>query len=101
MPTRPIDIMKSQEVSQLKHLESHRNQQEQVQIGKSFQNLISNESARPNQTTKSENKEFRYDAKEKGQNSYAGSQGKKREKNEEQQKDKSSPKKSTGIDILI
>lgn len=101
MPIRPIDIMKSQEVSQLKHLESHRSQQEQVQIGKSFQNLIANESARPNQTTKSENKDFRYDAKEKGTNSYTGSQGKRQEKKEEQPKDRKSPEKSSGIDILI
>jgi hypothetical protein len=101
MPIRPIDIMKSQEVSQLKHLESHRSQQEQVQIGKSFQSMINSESSRPNQATKSENKEFRYDAKEKGQNSYSGSQGRKQEKKEEKHKDSKEPEKSGGIDILI
>jgi hypothetical protein len=101
MPIRPLDIMKSQEVSQLKHLESHRSQQEQVHIGKNFQNLISAENARPNQTTKSENKEFLYDAKEKGQNSYSGSKGKKQEKKEENKKGSKEPGKVGGIDILI
>ena len=101
MPIRPIDIMKSQEVSQLKHVESHRNQHEQVQIGKNFQNMVMSENSRPTQTVKSENKEFRYDAKEKGQNSYSGSAGKKHEKQEEKRKDAKQPEKHGGIDIRI
>lgn len=100
MPIRPIDIMKSQEVSQFKHAESHRSQHEQVQISKSFQNMITTESSRPTETTKSENKQFRYDAKEKGQNSYSGSPGKKQGKQEEKKETKK-PEKSGGIDILI
>ena len=105
MPIRPIEIMRSQEVTQLKHLESHKNQQEQVQIGKSFQNMIVAENQRPNETVKSENKEFRYDAKEKGQNNYNGSKDKKRENTEEDKKDQkksnTAKERSGGIDILI
>ncbi len=100
MPIRPIEIMKSQEASQLKHVESHRNQQEQAQISRSFQNLITTESSRPTQTSKGENKQFRYDAKEKGQNSYSGNPGKKHGKQEEEKTAKK-PEKTGGIDILI
>ncbi len=100
MPIRPIDIMKSQEVTQLKHAEHHRNQHEQLQISKGFQNMITAESNRPTQTTRSENKEFRYDAKEKGQNSYSGTPGKKQGKKEEEKTSKK-PEKNGGIDILI
>ncbi len=101
MPIRPIEVMRSQEASQLKHIESHRTQHEQVQIEKSFHNMIISENSRPNQTTKSDHKEFRYDAKEKGQNSYSGSAGKKQEKQGEQKKDNKKPEKTGGIDILI
>lgn len=100
MPIRPIEIMRSQEASQLKHAENHRSQHEQAQIGKDFQSMITNERSRPTQTAKSENKEFRYDAKEKGQNSYSGSPGKKQEK-KEQKKDTPKPEKTGGIDIRI
>ncbi len=100
MPIRPIEIMKSQEASQLKHLESHKIQHEQVQISKSFQNMITSERSKPTQAQKSENKEFRYDAKEKGRNSYSGTPGKKQEKKEEK-KPTEKPMKSGGIDIRI
>lgn len=102
MPIRPIEIMKSQEASQLKHIESHRNQHEQVQINKNFQNLIQAENSRTMQTSKSDTKEFRYDAKEKGNNSYYGSPNKEnKEKEEEKKNDTREPEKSGGIDILV
>lgn len=100
MPIRPIEIIRSQEASQLKHMENHKTQQEQVQISRGFQNMISTESSRPTQTTKGENKEFRYDAKEKGQNSYSNNPGKKQGKQDEEKTTKK-PEKTGGIDILI
>lgn len=101
MPIRPIEIMRSQEVSQLKHVESQRSQHEQVQINKNFHNLIQKEQSKPTETTKSDNKEYRYDAKEKGNNSYYGSGKKKQETEEEDKKESNEPKKSGGFDILI
>ena len=100
MPIRPIEIMKSQEASQLKYAENHKSQHEQAQIGKDFQSMITYERTRPTQTTKSENKEFRYDAKDKGQNSYSGGSGKKQGE-QEKEKDTKKPEKTGGIDILI
>ncbi|MBH1942017.1 hypothetical protein I5677_14035 [Mobilitalea sibirica] len=103
MPINPIDIMRSQEASQYKHIESQKVHHEQVQISKSFQNLIHAEQTKTTQAEKSENKEFRYDAKDKGRNSYSGSKNKKdkKEENKKEQKDLLEPKKSGGIDILI
>lgn len=104
MPIRPIEIMKSQEASQIRHMEAHKSQHEQVQIDKSFQNIIQAESTKTVQTMKSENKEFRYDAKEKGSNRYYGSQSRQRGREGEKEKDspeQSEPKRPGGIDILI
>jgi hypothetical protein len=96
--------MKSQEVSQYKQIQSQKPQHEQVQISKSFQNLIQSEANKPLQTTKSDNKEFRYDAKEESKNSYRGSGGKGKQKKENQNKDNESNNNTGrpgGIDILI
>lgn len=103
MPIRPIDIMKSQEASQYKHIETQRSHNEQVQISRSFQNMIQSEKTKPNQAAKSENKEYRYDAKEKGNNSYfnSGNKSKDKKKEEEAQKQSIKPQKTGGIDILI
>lgn len=103
MPIRPIDIMKSQEVSQYKNAQNQRAQNEQVQISKNFQNLIQKEASKPVQTSKSENHEFRYDAKEESGNSYNGS-GEKGKKDKDKKKDNGPMNKSDrpgGIDILV
>ncbi len=106
MPIRPIDVMKTQDVSQYKQIQNQKSQHEQVQISKSFQNLIQAEASKPLETTKSENKEFRYDAKEEGKNSYNGSglgnKGKqnKEKKNKNNERDNNTDRPG-GIDILV
>lgn len=104
MPIRPIDVMKSHEVSQYKHIQSQKAQHEQVQIGKTFQNMIEAEASKPVQTTKSENKDFRYDAKEEGRNSYSGSGGKGKQDKDKKNSDSGSDNNTGrpgGIDILV
>ncbi|NLL00149.1 MAG: hypothetical protein GX271_05730 [Clostridiales bacterium] len=106
MPIRPIDVMKSQEVSQYKHIQNQRSQHEQVQISKSFQNLIQAEASKTVQTKKSENNEYRYDAKDESNNSYSGSgaSGRGKQDKENQNKDNQPRNNSArpgGIDILI
>ena len=101
MPIRPINIIQSQEASQLKHIDSQRIQREHVTIDKDFSNLIQKEQTKTIKTTKSENKEYRYDAKDKGKNSYFGSGSKKQEQEEENKKESKEPTKSGGFDILI
>lgn len=94
-----MDIMKTQEVSQLKHIENQRSQQAQAQIGKSFQTSIQQDMKKPTQASKSDTKEYRYDAKEKGNNQYKEPSNKKNHNKEE--KGKSNQKPTGGIDILI
>lgn len=101
MDFKPIDVVKSQEVTQYKQYESHRTQQEQVQISKNFQNIIQQETSKTTQAFKSDNHEYRYDAKEKGNGSYSGSGSKKKKDTKENKTDISNPKKSGSIDIII
>jgi hypothetical protein len=101
MPIRPIEIMKSQEASQIKHMDSQRAQHAQEQLSKNFQNMINQEHTKTIQTTKSDNLEYRYDAKEKGNNEFEGSSGKKKNKEQEDKKESKEPPKSGGFDILI
>ncbi len=103
MQVRPIDIIKTQEVAQIKHMENQRMQTAQDQIGKNFQKMIHQEQNKPTQAAKSDNNEYRYDAKEKGNSEYKnlGGQKKGKEKEEEKEKKESKDKHTGGIDILI
>lgn len=97
----PIDVMRTQEASQIKHMQNQRTQHAQEQINKNFQTMIEHEHIKPKETTKSDNPEYRYDAKEKGNNQYSGNGGKNREKKEEDKKDSKAPATRGGFDILI
>lgn len=103
MPIRPIDIVKSHEASQFRYLQNQKLQHEQVQISKDFQNLIQAESSRPVETAKSENKDFRYDAKEESRNKYNGPKGNKKQKKDKERKKGTEYKggRPGGIDILV
>lgn len=87
MPIKPIDIVtmppKSQEVSQYKHQESQKFLNDQTQLANQFNNHIQRNNNQIVKTLKGENPEYRYDAKEKGNNSYAGSQKNKKEKDKD------------------
>jgi hypothetical protein len=102
MPVGPIEIIRAQEATQIRHVDAQRAQHAQEQLSKNFQNMIQQEQSKPTQAAKSENTEYRYDAKDKGNNQYSGSGEKKQKKDEE--KPSSEPKngaRSGGIDILI
>jgi hypothetical protein len=101
MPINPMDIMRTQEASQLKHIVNQKTQDAQEQIGKNFQNTIKQEQFKPTQAAKSDNKEYRYDAKEKGNNQYQGFGGKKKSKDKEEKNESKKPSNNSGIDILI
>lgn len=101
MSINPIDMMRSQEATQIKHVENQRMQYAQDQSENSFQNLIQHEQSKTTQAAKSDNKEYRYDAKEKGNNQYKGSQGKKNRKDQEEKSKSNKQQKSGGFDILI
>ncbi len=102
MPVGPIEIIRAQEATQIRHMDAQRAQHAQEQLNKNFQNMIQQEQTKPTQAAKSENTEYRYDAKEKGNNKYSGSGGKKKEKDESKaSKEAKGGTKSGGIDILV
>lgn len=100
MSINPIDIIRTQEASQIKHIENQRAQQMQDQVSKNFQSIIEHEHHKPKELTKTDNTEYRYDAKKKGNNQYYGDEHKKKETKKE--KPKANDKSNDGsIDILI
>lgn len=101
MPISRIDIItmppKTQEASQYKQNELTKSFSEQAQLQSGFQKDISQNSKQTVRTLKGENTEKRYDAKEKGSQSYDGQNSKKRQ-------DKSKEKteiKTSNFDVKI
>ncbi|NLK26790.1 MAG: hypothetical protein GX306_00380 [Clostridiales bacterium] len=101
MPIRPIQVIQSQNASLMQHVEHHRMAHAQIQNSNTFKNMVQKERVRTKEPTKSENNEFRYDAKEKGQNSYSGSMGKGKKNKDKKEKKSEAQKVGGGIDILI
>lgn len=106
MPIRPIDIVKTQDASQYRQAQLQRAQHEQVQINKSFHDLVEKETSTPVETSKSDYKEFRYDPKEESRNTYSGDGGKRKKdrnkgKDDDGSNDNNKSDGSGGIDILV
>lgn len=105
MPITRIEIAamapKTQEVTPYKQQEAQKPLNEQILIGQQLNNQIKKESQQTVRTIKGENKEYRYDAKEKGNNSYSG---KKNNKSKKKKDNETAPKdniRSGSIDIKI
>jgi len=103
MSIKPIDIMRSQEAAQLTHMQNQRAHQIQDQFGRNFQQMVEQQNTKPTELTKTENSEYRYDAKKKGNNEYQSLGGKKKDTKKEKSKDKKDINRSSDgkIDILI
>lgn len=103
MSITPIDMVtmapKSQEVSQHKQQEVQKPFQEQLQASSQFKSEIRHNSQQAVKTSKGDNPAYRYDAKEKGNNSYQDSKQKKKQK--EKETESGSRKKTNSIDIRI
>ncbi|WOO36560.1 hypothetical protein R2R35_22660 [Anaerocolumna sp. AGMB13020] len=103
MPITPIEVVtmapKSQEVSGYKHQESQKPINDQIVIHNKINSEIKHNSQQPVKASKGENKEYRYDAKEKGNNSFFGSKSKKQKK--EESKEETKKTRSGSIDIRI
>ncbi|MDF2542238.1 MAG: hypothetical protein K0S47_1956 [Herbinix sp.] len=101
MPIKPIDVMKTIEVSHIKQIENQRSQQEQAQITSSMQDRIYHEQRKTIKSSQSENKEFRYDAKEKGNSSSSGNKKKKKDIKNAQKQDTNKTVTPGSFDVLI
>ena len=77
MSVGPIEVMRAQEATQIKHIDSQKLQHAQESIARNFQETVQQEQSRPTQAVKADNNEYRYDAKEKGNNQNNGSKSKK------------------------
>lgn len=89
MPITRLDIMttppKTQEATHIKHAENQKHSNEQQLISNQFSQNVQHNNQKTVRMTKSENKEQRYDAKEKGNGEYSGNSNKKKK---DQQKEK-------------
>lgn len=104
MPITPIEVAamvpKSQDASYHRQQQTQKPVNEQIQIHQHINNEIKHNNQQAVKLQKGDNKEYRYDAKEKGNSSYSGSQKKKGKKD----KNGEDPKKSMlpgSIDIRI
>ncbi len=101
MSVNPIDILRTQEMATIKHIESTRSQYAQEQGGKNFQTLIERNQNKPREAAKPDNQEYRYDAKEQGNNKYYGSGEKKKKKENGNKKESKLPIEKGRFDVRI
>lgn len=104
MPIRPIDMIsiapRSQEASQQHVGDQNKLAHAQENAAQQFSKHVKENAEVVVQSSKGEEKEYRYDAKEKGNGQYRGS-GKKGKKQSKEEQKKSKPDKPSGFDIKI
>ena len=104
MAIPPIEVLsmapKSQEVTPYKVAHHQKPMHDQTHIGAQLQQEVRHNNQQTVRMTKSENREYRYDAKEKGNNSYKKNEQKK-SKQDKNQKKKDQEIKLSNFDIRI
>lgn len=106
MPIRPIDMItvapRSQEASNQQIHEQHRAETAQSNVAQQFGKHVREGSEVVIQTSKGEQTEYRYDAKEKGNGSYHANKHKREKKGkEEKEQNKTEEIKLSNFDIRI
>lgn len=94
-------IPRTNEVSNVKHVEMQRPTDEQAQMNSTFQQQIKHEQRKTVESQKGENKEFRYDAKEKGNGQTFSDKNKKGKKKQEEIPRNTRPTNGSSFDIKI
>ena len=104
MPIRPIDMIsiapRSQEASNQHLSEQHKMEHAQNNMVQQFGKHVKENAEVVVQTSKGEQKEYRYDAKEKGNGSYSG-RNSKGKKNKDNGQEKPEEIKLSNFDIKI
>jgi len=102
MPIKPIDIYtmppRSQEASNQQQNNLSRLTGEEMQMNNQFQKDVKQNTQRAVKADKKEDKEFKFDAKEKGNNEYSGNKKKKQKRKPE---DSLPPMNGSSFDITI
>ncbi|MFV0342290.1 MAG: hypothetical protein ACK5JH_05265 [Anaerocolumna sp.] len=105
MPITRIEVAamapKSQDASLYRQQQIQKPVNEQIQIHQHINSEIKHNNQQTVKMQKSENNEYRYDAKEKGNNSHSGKKGKKKKDSEKESKSKSELPYLGSIDIRI
>lgn len=105
MPIIPIETAvmapKSQDASMVRHQQVQKPQNDQMHIQQQFNSEIKHNNQQTVKMQKSDNHEYRYDAKEKGNGSYSGSMKKKGEKDKKENKKSKQSTWTGSIDIRI
>ena len=95
-------VTRAQDFTTIKQNEDNKGLVDQNKFQQQFDRTVDNKLHQVQQGDKAENEGKRYDAKEKGNGSYAGDGGKRRNKEEKEEKDgKVVLKKPGGFDIKI
>lgn len=95
-------VPKSQEASNVRHGEQARFNSQQEGAVQAINQQAGENTQRAVGATKAEQGDYRYDAKEKGNNSYSGEQGNKKKKEEQENKGPANmSERIGGIDIRI
>lgn len=102
MPISPIDFIsiapKSQEVSQLQAGHEDRQAQANEMVNTHYQQQVEHDSRQTVQKSNADNEKYRYDAKEKGNNSYQNKKNKKKNENKEKESQEE-PIKLSSFDV--
>lgn len=107
MPIRPIDMAtvapRSQETANQQLSNQHRSEQAQANLQNEFAQQVKDGVELVIQSSKSENTEYRYDAKEKGNGSYSQQKKKRRKQKKQENAIQSEQEKNigSGFDIKI
>ena len=94
-------IPRTNEVSNVRQVEMQRPTQEQTQMNTMFQQHIKHEQQKTVEAKKGENKEMRYDAKEKGNGQSLGDRNKRGKKKQEETVVDTTPTNGSSFDIKI
>lgn len=100
MSLRAIDLIRTQETSQIKQVEYNKNQTEQAQINNQFHQMVEKKGQQTTDVVESENPEFRYDAKEQGKGSYSNSK-KNKKRNKKKNERSKKPIEPGSFDVSI
>ena len=105
MPIRPIDMIsvapRSQEASHQQINDQQRMTSAQENVVQQFGKHVRNSAEVVVQTSKGEQKEYRYDAKEKGNGKYSGESKKKKKRVDDKDTNKPKEIKLSNFDIKI
>lgn len=94
-------VTRAQDFTTIKHNEDNKVTVNQTNIQRQFDQNVDNRLRQVNQSDQAENRQKRFDAKEKGNGTYSGDGGRKRKKEEKEEDGKVVLKGRGGFDMKI